>query len=227
MINYVEGGYSTKAPSPVISINDEPVANYLLRVGVETQQYLDPDALYNLVLYSIPLSQQSNGNAYKWSGHIFGFSSEETTYQFANGTSLSMTNIAVLNKPFEGMDDGTALFNLFEVPVSTTSGSDSGDASDSGDSNQANNTTPLMSTTVSTVSGYPTPVVLHKDGYTGGYFLNGSTVAVLAMTSFADPTESEEGNIIQQTVIRQFLADCKAAGMTKLIVDLQGNGGGH
>jgi len=47
------------------------------------------------------------------------------------------------------------------------------------------------------------------------------------MTAFADPTESATGNVLQQSVIRQFLAACKAAGMSKLIVDLQGNGGGH
>lgn len=227
MIKYVEGGYSTKAPSPIISINDQPTANYLLRIGVETQQYLDPDAIYNLVFYSIPLSQQENGNAYKWSGHIFGFSSDETIYQFANGTSISMLNVAVLNKPYQGMDNGTALFSLFEAPVSKTAEFGSADAEDSKGSSEENDTSPQVSTAVSTVSGYPTPVVLHRDGYTAGYYLNDSTVAVLVMTSFADPNESEEGNIIQQAVIREFLAACKAAGMTKLIIDLQGNGGGH
>jgi hypothetical protein len=87
LINYVEDGYSTKTPSAIISINDEPAADYLLRLGLETLQYLDPDAIYNLMFYSIPLSQQENGNAYKFGGHIFGFPSEDTTYTFANGTS--------------------------------------------------------------------------------------------------------------------------------------------
>ncbi|KAE9380586.1 hypothetical protein N431DRAFT_133110 [Stipitochalara longipes BDJ] len=227
LINYVENGYSTTAPSPIISINDEPTADYILRVGVETQQYLDPDAIYNLVFYSIPLSQQENGNAYKW-GHLFGFASDSTTYSFSNGTTLTMPNLAILNKPFTGVVDGTTLFNLLEIPVSKTSGAGSDDGADSEDSSGADGTTPqTSSTTLSTVSGYPTPIVLHPSGYTGGYFLNDSKVAVLAMTAFADPTESEAGNVIQQTVIRQFLAACKAAGMSKLIVDLQGNGGGH
>jgi hypothetical protein len=179
------------------------------------------------MFYSIPLSQQENGNAYKFGGHIFGFPNENTTYTFANGTTISKTSIAILNQPFEGVANGTVLFNLLEVPVPTISGSGSVEAVDSDESSEANGTTPEISTTVSTVPGYPTPVVLHKDGYTGGYFLNDSQVAVLAMTAFADRAESEEGNVIQQTVIRQFLAACKAAGATKLIVDLQGNGGGH
>jgi hypothetical protein len=175
------------------------------------------------MLYSIPLAQQENGNAYKW-GHLFGFASDSTTYSFSNGTTLTMPNLAILAEPFDGVVDGATLFNLLEVPESPTSVSGSDDGADSGETNDA---TPLTSSTISTVSGYPTPIVLHPSGYTGGYFLNDSKVAVLAMTAFADPTESEEGNLLQQKVIRQFLAACKAAGMLKLIVDLQGNGGGH
>jgi hypothetical protein len=52
-------------------------------------------------------------------------------------------------------------------------------------------------------------------------------VAVLAINAFANPAETDDANAIQQSVIKQFLAACKAAGKTQLIVDLQGNGGGH
>ena len=168
MINYVESGYSNPAPSPIISINGKPTADYVLRVGVETQQYLDPDALYNLVLYSFPLSQQENGNIYQW-GHSYGFESDSTTYTFSNGTTLTMPNLALLHQSFEGVKDGTTLFNLLEVPVSTTSGAGSDNGADSKDLAGA---TPQTSSTLSTVAGYPTPIVLHPSGYTGGYFLN-------------------------------------------------------
>jgi len=202
-------------PSPIISINDEPAADYLLRVGLESQQYQDPDAIYNLLFYSIPLTQQNNGNAFKVGGHPFGFASENITYLFANGTTLSQSNFAILNVPFDGVDGGATLFNIFEIPFSTAS-----------DSSSTNATTTTISTTTS-ILGYPTPVVLHRDGYTGGYFLDNSDVAVLAINAFANRAETEDANVIQQNVIKQFFAACKAARKTKLIVDLQANGGGH
>jgi hypothetical protein len=218
LAGYVAGGSnSTTTPSHIVSIDGEPAADYVLRIGLKSQQYQDPDAIYNLAFFSIPLAQQNNGDAFNSGGHLFGFSRENTTYVFANGTTLSQGNLATLNVGFDGVDSGAALFTQYEAP-SSDSASDSGSASP--------NSTSTISTTTS-VYGYPTPVVLHRDGYTGGYFLNNSGVAVLAINAFANPSEADDANTIQQTVIKQFLASCKAAGKTKLIVDLQGNGGGH
>jgi hypothetical protein len=223
LVRYVEGHSNlTTTPSPIVSINGEPAANYLLHVGIQSQQYQDPDALYNLAFFSIPLTQQNNGNAFRAGGHPFGFASKNITYHFANGTTLNQSNLAILNVPFDGIDSGAALFNIYEAPVSTASNS----SLKARDSSFINATTTTISTTTS-VSGYPTPVVLHRDGYTGGYFLNNSNVAVLAISAFANPPETEDANVIQQDVIKKFLAACTAAGKTKLIVDLQANGGGH
>jgi len=68
---------------------------------------------------------------------------------------------------------------------------------------------------------------VHPQGYTSGYFLgNSSNVAVLALNAFTDAASDNGGNSPQQAVIKQFLAASKLAGKNKLIIDLQGNGGG-
>lgn len=81
-------------------------------------------------------------------------------------------------------------------------------------------------TTVTSVEGYPTPVLLSEDGSTGGYFIPNSKTAVLVMTSF-EGSDTAHGVYFQQNLVKTFLAKCKAAKMTKLIVDLQANGGGY
>lgn len=66
---------------------------------------------------------------------------------------------------------------------------------------------------------------------TSGYFLNGTgyeNVAVLAISGFAP-----QGNVGAveyltnfQSTVGSFLAQSKAAGKTRLVIDLQANGGG-
>jgi hypothetical protein len=76
---------------------------------------------------------------------------------------------------------------------------------------------------------FHTPVSIFASNnarYVSGYFIN-SSVAVLAMQGFIDALEQDpEAAQLQQSTIKQFLALCKQQGATKLIVDLQTNGGG-
>lgn len=60
-------------------------------------------------------------------------------------------------------------------------------------------------------------------GYLTGYFVNESSLAVLSVPSFS-MDRSCAGSFT--TVVGEFLNMSKAAGMQKIIVDLQGNGGG-
>jgi C-terminal processing protease CtpA/Prc len=64
-------------------------------------------------------------------------------------------------------------------------------------------------------------------GDVAGYFLDGehADTAVLSVTSFAS---NGDQSVFQgfQTVVAKFLAACKEAGKTKLILDMTNNGGG-
>lgn len=66
---------------------------------------------------------------------------------------------------------------------------------------------------------------------TSGYFLNGTgydNVAVLAVSAFSP--QGDIGSIEYlsnfQSTVGSFLAQSKAAGKTRLVIDLQANGGG-
>lgn len=79
-------------------------------------------------------------------------------------------------------------------------------------------------------SGYPeNPAIVQPDlglyggGSLSGYFFQDSSLAVLSMPSF-----QETGDAIDSfsRTVAQFLVDSKAAGMQKVLIDLQQNYGG-
>jgi len=82
-------------------------------------------------------------------GNIFGFSEENTTYVFANGTTFSQANNATLHSKidFDGVNSGEDLFQAYEAPKPSNS---SGAASATPTTSQA---------TITSLEGYPTPVV--------------------------------------------------------------------
>lgn len=71
--------------------------------------------------------------------------------------------------------------------------------------------------------GYPAPVLTTHDGIVSGYYLDGdmSETAVLAIRDF-DPGSPAEF----QAIVHDFLRQAKKAGKQKIVLDLQGNGGG-
>lgn len=202
-------------PSPVVSINGLPAADVLLTSGLNTQQYSDPDAIYNLMFPSIALIAQNNGNAWQSSGgHTFGFDSDTTTYVFANGSTLTQENIATTTQDFGLIDSPAALFEVVEIPTTTIDAP----AATTTDAPATTTITSPPKVTTTSVEGYPTTIIMHPDGYTSGYFLPNSSIAVLVISAFANAAETVEGNFLQQQVITKFLAACKTAGKTQLIV---------
>jgi hypothetical protein len=74
------------------------------------------------------------------------------------------------------------------------------------------------------LKGFPKPQVIASDGSTAGYYLTNSSnsdVGVISLNTFGPETPAE-----MQAVIQTMIAEMRRDGKTKLIVDLQGNGGG-
>ncbi|TVY71233.1 Peptidase S41 family protein [Lachnellula suecica] len=207
------GPFKDWTPSPITTIDGEPAADVLLRLALDTQAFSDADGIYNRLFQGAALASQNTTGAWQ-TGNLFGLN-DNTTYGFANGSTISMLNIGALNTgvDLEGVNSGEDLFEKFEIPR-TTSSSDSAATSTS------------SASAVTSLPGYPKPVVIHPEGYVSGYFLENSSVAVLAINGFLDKEENVASDPVQQAVIRKFLAACQTAGKTKLIIDLQGNGGG-
>ncbi|PQE32043.1 peptidase S41 family protein [Rutstroemia sp. NJR-2017a WRK4] len=208
-------------PSPLMKINGEDATLYLQLISMSSGVFQDNDANYNQVFYSLPsVVYTGSKGSFVVGGHLYGFPTDTLTYSFANGTDITAKLAATTYNDLSSIKSGKDLFNLVDLPSTSST-----------TTKIKRDTTTLHikrnSQKVTSLQGYPTPVVIHPDGYVSGYFLNGTKTAVLVMQGFIDADESDPDTmILQQDTIKTFLAKCKSAQMEKLIVDVQGNGGG-
>ena len=146
------------------------------------------------------------------------------TLTYDNGQVKSEESFAVFRAGanFTGVKTGEDFYNKFCNPNVTQTVAAAP---------AANSTAPLPKP-APTIQGYPFPIVRDSGANTtSGYFLNGTgydNVAVLSVLAF-----SPAGNIGAveylsnfQSTVSSFLSQSKAAGKTKLIVDVSANGGG-
>ena len=200
------GGYKNFTPSVVTMINGEDAVTVLKSLS-QLGALNDPDALYNSMFYSKPFAASTPG----WEGYFsgsgrFGFiyPGANTTLSFANGTQVTYQSTSSVIADFSGVTDGDSFYDKFCT----------GPAPDTSES-QA---TPTAAAVPSSAPGYPPPVVISSDHVVSGYYLNStenSDVAVLSMLSFEPEIPAEF-----QYVVQTFLADAKAAGKTKLVIDV-------
>ena len=172
----------------------------------------DPDASFNALMFSKPFAAEDKG----WQGYFgagigrFGYiyPGASTSIGFKNGSSVEFPTVGQVIGDFSGVTDGESFYKKFCNPNPPPT----------------NTTTPTPTPSATIVPGYPSPVVVSSDFIVSGYFLNStenSDVAVLSMITF-EPRIPREF----QRVIQNFLADAKAAGKTKLVIDVSANGGG-
>lgn len=187
----------------------------------------DPDALYNQVF--VNLASFAIGEASSTFQAPIFYPGPTTNLTFANGTSITLPNEAQVLKNLTDVIDGGVFYSSFCIPASTESVPATTTVNQE---TQPTSTAPATSSPVSslpavpTSPGYPFPVVKHSGDVVSGYFLNSTefqNVAVLAIPSFSPALGAE---VEFQAVIESFLAEAKQAGKTKLIIDLQANGGG-
>ena len=201
-----------KASSPVVSINGQDAATYLQIWSVKNSAEQDPDALYNKLFPGIARNIGSPGSTFT-SFNVY--SGPSTTFTFANGTSTTNRNVALVKKDFKGVNSGQSFYSKFcHVPIDTTS---------TLAKRSATSQSPLPPP-----SGYPSAVARHDLNLVAGYDLKSSKnpdVAVLAIPSFDTIGKPDQAFYFQET-IEAFFAKAKAQGKKKLIIDLQSNTGG-
>ena len=211
----------TVTPSALSQINGQDAVEFLTNWG-QLGALQDPDALYNNVFYEKAFEAQTENN---WNGYFAGsgrfgyiYPGANTTITFENGTTNTYNNYAGVIGDFTGVTDGESFYQLFctgphvaAIPSNVTYPTPT--------------PPPLPPTATTTAAGYPTPVVISSDQQVSGYFLDDdpayADVAVLSMVSFEPDFPIEF-----QSVVQTLISDAKAAGKTKLVVDLSGNGGG-
>lgn len=217
-------GNSTFTPSAVTKINGEDALEFL-EAWAQRGSLQDRDALYNNVFYelaTVSLGPVGSGiGTFAGSGRgKWAYPGAETELEFENGTSVTYTNTARVLVDLDGVTDGESLYKkYFSGATSTVAESPS------------NSTVPTSSAsaTPSATSipapGYPPAVYKEEHNLIGGYFLEDdySDIAVLSVPSFVSLTSAE---VPFQQVTEKFLVAAKAAGKTKLVIDVSANGGG-
>jgi hypothetical protein len=204
-------------PSRIVKIEGQDVTEYLERFS-QFGSLQDRDALYNNMFYE--LGQVSLGYSGSGTGMFSGggrgryvYPGATTTLTFENGTSHTMENFARVQVSFQDVQDGEDLarYNFYYGR---------------GNAARAQALQPAHPATADTVPGYPAPIVAGPGGLINGYFLDDpdyQDVAVLQVPNFVGDTSAE---IPFQRATKQFLPKALEAGKTKLIIDLQANGGG-
>lgn len=211
-------------PSPITKVNGQNVTAFLMDLA-QLGFLQDPDALYNNLFYEMPFDAQYAYNRYTGYFALAGrygyfYPGPNTTIEFANGTVNTYQNYADVVGNFNGVVDGPSMYQKY-----CTGPHQAYVAYNNTMVIQAPTPPPLPPTGKTAPYGYPPPQIVSSDLQISGYFLNDSAysdVAVLSMLSF-EPNFPVEF----QSTIQTLISDAKAAGKTKIIVDLSGNGGGN
>ncbi|KAF2491396.1 hypothetical protein BU16DRAFT_118383 [Lophium mytilinum] len=211
---------ATFTPSVVKLIDGEDATQWLTELAV-TQIFHDVDTRYNTLFPQQATGAQAEELVLGFFAGGGNYAGSTTNITFANGTEWSLDNEAIINDPsaWDGVDSGETFFSQFctgpKIPTRTPTPSGTPETPSA---------TPAAP--AKTPFGYPEPVVYDTDsGTIGGYYLEGASyedVAVLSIPSFEPPL----GVGVFQNKTREFLADAKSKGKSKLIVDLRQNGGG-
>jgi hypothetical protein len=217
----LNGSGNSSAPSAISQINGQNATKFLTDLAMLGPGQ-DPDALWNNLFYELAFDAQLGGG---YEGYFAGsgrygsiYPGDNTTIGYENGTETVYQNYARVIGNFTGVVDGETFFERFctgphLVPYASNV------------SYPFPTPPPLPPTATVPAFAYPTPVVISGDEQVSGYFLDEETgyedVAVLSMLSF-------EANfpVEFQSVVQTFIADARAAGKTKMVIDLSGNGGG-
>ncbi|MCJ1432440.1 hypothetical protein MMC27_001796 [Xylographa pallens] len=196
-------------PSPVVDINGQNAEMFLEAFSLD-DKFQDPDALYNHKFFEI--AQQGLN-----SDQVFDpirYPGESTSFTFMNGTQRIYANTAVVMASFDGVVDGESFYSTFCT----------GSSKPAVVAPQVS----LGTAQIGTPAGYPVPIVGQSGGFVVGYFLNGTgfeDIAVLSLPDF-QPLISQVSGVDFQFTIQNFLAAAISAGKSKLVIDLQANGGG-
>lgn len=214
-------------PSPVVQIDGEDALQWLENWS-QLGSLQDRDALYNNVFYE--LAQVSLGPSGTGTGTFTGggrgryvFPGDSTTLKFANGTKYTMQNYARALINFRNVTSGEELARKW---ISYGAGAAEARVQSLSTDKTQRIFTSALDVASGAAPGYPPATVPGPANLINGFFINTpghEDIAVLQVPNFVGSTAYE---IEFQETTRNFIPKALAAGKTKLIIDLQANGGG-
>lgn len=213
--------------SPVVLINGIDAATYIENTVYTASFNQDPDAAYNSMFFTKAVFGAGEGSGYfSGGGRIrFSYQGPNTTFTFANGTEATFENVASVQSSLAGITDGESMFNTFCSGANEFAASGGKPTTASSASAPASAASKPTASSGVKVPGFPAPVDITDDAVVSCYFLDGpgfEDVAVLSVLAFESESPAEF-----QAVTSNCIAQARAAGKTKLVVDFSANGGGY
>lgn len=229
-------------PSAIAKINGEDATEYLSQfAALNSIGNLEPHADWNQLMSSPALDVSGSFSIFE--GYTTFYPGESIALTFENGTQL---NPVPWRAYYNNQEDtgplatGGDFYNFFVLGLYPDSYDPNNpgqcfkpDADISSNSTEDSSTSDSPNSTTTSWSNFsnaypPKPDVsqpnLSNGGFLTGYFLHEIQTAVLSIPSF----EAYGPDIIHFTdTIRDFLKKSKAAGMTKVLIDVQQNAGGN
>lgn len=215
-------------PRAITKINGRDAATVLELLNLKYSGFQDPDSQWNS-----QFQRYASPDALPIMAASLFFQGASITLTYDNGQERTENSIAAVRPmvDFEGVNSGEDFYNRFCTPDPLP---DAAVTAVEADSPTA--TVPSTSTSLTapepTISGYPFPVIRDNGGnVTAGYFLNGTgydDVAILSVSGFSPEGALDAITYLTnfQETVEKFLAQCKAQGKKRLIVDVTANGGG-
>lgn len=233
-----DGGFTA---SPIKAINGQDVTAFLTQFAARySTGNIDPHTDWNGLMSSWARYIQNDYSVLE--SYIDSYPGETITVNLENGTTLGPVPWqAIYNSPGPTgpLATGGDFYNFFVLGFYPASfDPNAPDPCSQSYSSSTNNPTTTYSSSATTPtatswpdSAYPeTPDIfqpaLHPDGggFLTGYFLRNISTAVLSIPTFA-MFDDDDVKTFSDTVAR-FLKASYAAGMQKILLDLQGNSGG-
>lgn len=235
IIDSRSGGY---VPSPVTTINGTEVNEFLTSYATyNSWGYVEAHAEWNDLMSHPNLDIQGGLTTFSGSGTFYP--GDNLTFTFENGTSHKTIWVAIYNdypNATGPLTTGGDFYNYFVLGLLPAS-------FDYQDPTDATNTTEdITGTALDTSEGAPgnwskasygafpeAPDVVQADlgvlnsGLVTGYFYDDISTGVLSLPSF-DAIPVTIGNY--SDTVGQFIRNASAAGLEKIVIDLQRNSGG-
>ncbi|GAB7350679.1 hypothetical protein MBLNU459_g1242t1 [Dothideomycetes sp. NU459] len=222
---------ATWTPSPILTINGENVVDYLTRfAALNSVGNLEPHADWNQLMESPAGDVQGILDTFGGGGTFYP--GDNLTFARENGTTLETQWLAIYNSPGSTgpLETGGDFYNFFVLGLYPASYEPVDDSDSSIYTNDSSSGNISQKSWANTSDAYPvfadvyqTDLGVTRGGILTGYFLNDTSTAVLSVPSF-----DEYGDAIGtfSDTVSQFIAKAKAAGLQKVVIDLQQNGGG-
>ena len=212
---------NTTAPA-ITKINGQDAATFINAQNLKFNSFQDPDSMWNSQFPSY-----ASPDAGLTVAASLAFLGSSVTLTYDNGQEKSQESVAVFRAGanFTGVKTGEDFYNRFCNPNATQTVVAAPPAPPA-------NTTTALPKPAPTIQGYPFPIVRDSGANTtSGYFLNGTgydNVAVLSVLGFSPAGDIGAVEYLSnfQSTVSSFLSQSKAAGKTRLVVDVSANGGG-